>query len=110
MKKIVLISVGQPSTNPRLVKEANTLQEAGFEVCVVYSYWTEWAWEKMIKYFFEKVSWKAFLAGGSPFEQKIKLFFHTPQVKNSWIYLAKNITLKFGIAEIARGRAYVELP
>jgi glycosyltransferase involved in cell wall biosynthesis len=107
LKKIVLISVGQPSTNPRLVKEANALQKAGFEVCIVYSYWTEWAWEND-KALFEKADWKAFLAGGSPFEQKLRYFFTRFRSKIVG-FIAKNITLKFGIAEIARGRAYVEL-
>ena len=99
--------MGQPSTNPRLVKEANALQEAGFEVSVVYSYWTDWAWEND-KALFEKANWKAFLAGGSPFEQKFSYFFTRLRSKIVG-FIAKNITLKFGIAEIARGRAYVEL-
>lgn len=99
--------MGQPSTNPRLVKEANALQKAGFEVCVVYSYWTEWAWEND-KALFEQVTWNAFLAGGSPFEQKFSYFFTRLRSKIVG-FIAKNITLKFGVAEIARGRAYVEL-
>lgn len=74
---------------------------------VVYSYWTEWAW-KNDKALFEKASWKAFLAGGSPFEQKLS-YFYTRLRSKIVGFIAKNITLKFGIAEIARGRAYVEL-
>ena len=40
--KIVLISPGQPSLNPRLVKEADTLAANGYDVTVLYSYWNDW--------------------------------------------------------------------
>ncbi|OIP69649.1 MAG: hypothetical protein AUK48_14390 [Oscillatoriales cyanobacterium CG2_30_44_21] len=35
MKKVCLVSPGHVASNPRLVKEANALVEAGYEVCVV---------------------------------------------------------------------------
>ena len=41
--KICLITTGQPSTNPRLVKEADAFSEAGHEVNVVAAHWSEWA-------------------------------------------------------------------
>jgi glycosyltransferase involved in cell wall biosynthesis len=41
--KICLLTPGQPSTNPRLVKEADALAAAGFEVAVVYADWAGWA-------------------------------------------------------------------
>jgi glycosyltransferase involved in cell wall biosynthesis len=104
LKKVVLISVGQPSTNPRLVKEANTLTEAGFDVYVIYSFWTKWAWEAD-QLLFQKVNWKPLLAGGSPFENKRTYFFSRLRVKVFGL-IAKNLTFKFGIAEIARGRTY----
>lgn len=40
---ICLVTPGQPSTNPRLVKEADALTEAGFEVQVVACKYQEWA-------------------------------------------------------------------
>jgi len=107
LKKVVLISVGQPSTNPRLVKEANTLTASGFDVYVIYSYWTKWAWEAD-QLLFEQVSWKPLLAGGSPFKNKSHYFFTRLTVK-IFSFLAKEVTFKFGIAEIARGRTYLEL-
>ncbi len=50
-KKIVIISLGQPSTNPRTVKEAMSLSEAGFDVTVIYNYWSSWA-DETDKYIF----------------------------------------------------------
>ena len=46
MKKIVLITTGQPSTNPRIVKEADALHAAGYDVTVLYSFFISWAFEK----------------------------------------------------------------
>ena len=41
--RICLVTTGQPSTNPRLVKEADALVEAGFAVEVIGAHWTSWA-------------------------------------------------------------------
>jgi glycosyltransferase involved in cell wall biosynthesis len=38
-----LITTGQPSTNPRLLKEADALIEAGYEVDVICAHWARWA-------------------------------------------------------------------
>lgn len=43
MIRICLVTTGQPSTNPRLVKEADTLSAAGYDVTVVGAHWAEWA-------------------------------------------------------------------
>jgi glycosyltransferase involved in cell wall biosynthesis len=43
MARICLLTSGQPSTNPRLVKEADALVEAGHEVHVIGAHWTSWA-------------------------------------------------------------------
>jgi glycosyltransferase involved in cell wall biosynthesis len=107
LKKIVLISVGQPSTNPRLVKEANTLAEIGFDVYVIYSFWTKWAYDAD-KELFSKIRWTPILVGGSPFEHRFRYFFTRVRVK-LFMLMAQKLTLRLGIAEIARGRAYPEL-
>jgi glycosyltransferase involved in cell wall biosynthesis len=41
--RICLITTGQPSTNPRLLKEADALIEAGHEVDVICAHWARWA-------------------------------------------------------------------
>jgi glycosyltransferase involved in cell wall biosynthesis len=43
IKKIVLITSGQPSANPRIVKEASALSKAGFIVSLVYAPLSRWA-------------------------------------------------------------------
>lgn len=41
--RVCLVTTGQPSTNPRLVKEADALTDSGFDVAVVGAHWTDWA-------------------------------------------------------------------
>jgi len=41
--RVCLVSTSQPSANPRLVKEADALTEAGFEVVAIGAHWQEWA-------------------------------------------------------------------
>jgi glycosyltransferase involved in cell wall biosynthesis len=43
MSTVCLVTPGQPSTNPRLVKEADALAEAGYDVQVVACKYQEWA-------------------------------------------------------------------
>ncbi|WP_338243118.1 glycosyltransferase [Aurantiacibacter hainanensis] len=45
MNRICLISPGHLSTNPRLVKEAVALKEAGFEVSVIHGRYQKWGTE-----------------------------------------------------------------
>lgn len=64
-KKIVLISSGQPSLNPRLVKEADALSDANYEVTVLYSYWNAWGTE-FDRQLISSKKWKAICIGGDP--------------------------------------------
>ena len=41
--RVCIVSTGQPSTNPRLVKEADALAATGFEVRVIGAHWADWA-------------------------------------------------------------------
>ncbi|MDR3695473.1 hypothetical protein [Mucilaginibacter sp.] len=72
-KKIVLISSGQPSLNPRLVKEADALTDAGYDVTLLYAYWNDWGTQHDQELFAGR-SWKAIRLGGDP-EQKRFLWF-----------------------------------
>jgi glycosyltransferase involved in cell wall biosynthesis len=70
-KKIVLITDKQPSSNPRLVKEAVALYGAGYSVTVIYNFWSVWA-EEADKNIFSKfpgINWKR--VGGHPVHSKI---------------------------------------
>ncbi|MFP5042403.1 hypothetical protein [Parasediminibacterium sp. JCM 36343] len=107
MKTIVLISSGQPSVNPRLVKEADALSAAGYKVYVIYSFWTHWALEAD-KELFVSTQWHPVLAGGSPFQDSRRYFFTRLRFKAANL-AAKRISFKWGIAHIAKGRASVEM-
>lgn len=45
MKRVNLITTGQPSTNPRLCKEVEALISAQYEVIVIYCFYQSWAAE-----------------------------------------------------------------
>lgn len=107
MKKIVLISSGQPSINPRLVKEADLLSNSGYEVFVIYSFWIKWAYDSDFV-LFKRVSWKPILVGGTPFNNKI-LFFYTRIRHKLFSIIAKWNVFGFQVAEISKGRAFVEM-
>nr|WP_294794364.1 hypothetical protein [uncultured Mucilaginibacter sp.] len=64
-KKIILVTSGQPSLNPRLVKEADSLIQAGYNVTVFYAYWNDWATAYDIQLLANK-KWSAIRVGGSP--------------------------------------------
>jgi len=70
LKSILLITSGQPSLNPRLVKEADALTEAGYEVTVIYQYWNEWG-TVLDRQLLADRKWKAIRVNGDPFKQKI---------------------------------------
>ncbi|MBC7400095.1 MAG: glycosyltransferase [Mucilaginibacter sp.] len=64
-KKILFITSGQPSLNPRLVKEADALADAGYTVTVLYMYWNKWgvAFDKEL---IATKKWTAICIGGEP--------------------------------------------
>jgi len=100
--KIVLISSGQPSLNPRLVKEADALVEAGYEVCVIYQYWNNWA-SKLDLSLLSSKKWQTIRVGGDPVKEKItywasRILFSVAK------RLAASFSLKYKIAELAIGR------
>jgi glycosyltransferase involved in cell wall biosynthesis len=73
-KKIVLVSSGQPSLNPRLVKEADALSDAGYDVTVLYAYWNDWGTE-YDKELLATKKWEATRIGGSPQHNRAIYFF-----------------------------------
>jgi len=99
---IVLISSGQPSLNPRLVKEADALTEAGYEVTVIYQYWNQWgtAYDPAL---LSQKKWKSIRVGGTPNEEKVT-FWKTRLINKIAVFFAKNFGFDNGIAEMAIGR------
>ena len=106
-KKIVLITTGQPSCNPRIVKEADCLSIAGYEVLVLYSFFIDWAQEKD-ESLLKNVLWNFRMLGGNKNENKLLYFYTRLRFKISRI-LNKYIGNKFLLAERAQARSYDEL-
>jgi glycosyltransferase involved in cell wall biosynthesis len=66
-KKIVIITSGQPSTNPRMVKEYLALKQRGYQVKVLYAFCVQWALEADEKSFDKELHRADFkLVDGSP--------------------------------------------
>ncbi|SER31453.1 glycosyltransferase family protein [Pedobacter rhizosphaerae] len=107
IKHIVLITSGQPTTNPRLVKEADSLVKAGYKVTVIYQYLSKWATDKD-KALLENSEWRAVESGGNP--TTTKRLYHITRLIHKFAYLfAKKVSLRSGIAELAIGRCYFSL-
>lgn len=75
IKKIAIITTGQPATNPRAVKEAIALADAGYEVTFIYNFWAAWAlpFDEKIMLANSKIHWR--MVGGSPINEKAKYYF-----------------------------------
>jgi len=72
-KKVMIISSGQPSLNPRMVKEADALSDAGYDVTVLYAYWNDWG-TKFDEALIPAKKWKAVRIGGDPKKDKMTYF------------------------------------
>lgn len=75
MKKIVLLTPGQPSSNPRIVKEAISLSKAGYYVTVIYCFWVQWADKQDEALIKENPSIEWVRVGGHPKEKKITYWY-----------------------------------
>ncbi len=62
--------VGQPSTNPRVIKEAEALGEAGYSVEAIGGFWVKWA-DEIDKKLPKSRTWEYIRVGGSPEDQKL---------------------------------------
>jgi hypothetical protein len=106
-KKIVLITTGQPSVNPRIIKEADVFHAAGYEVMLFYCFFINWASEKD-KVLLEKVPWKYKIIGGSPHGKKMQYFF--TRLRNRVCSLfSRFVGPSFFLFERVQARAYDEL-
>lgn len=106
LKKVVLITTGQPAINPRLVKEAGSLSAAGYDVTVLYCHYIEWA-TKVEKTFLYNVSWKYRMVGGCPAKNKTlytltRIRFKLARLLNAYVHFSV-------FAEKAQTRAFNEL-
>lgn len=99
---IVLITSGQPSLNPRLVKEADTLSAQGYKVKVLYQYWNDWGTTLDSKLLKDK-KWSYERIGGSPTADKY-LYSYTRIKHKIARILLKYIGFTGSLPELAIGR------
>lgn len=107
MKTVVLITTGQPSVNPRIVKEADALQVAGYKVVMLYCYWIKWA-NAADNELLRNIQWKYQLIGGTPLQNKVDFFFTKARYKVSNLLSTLGYK-KFLIAERSQARCFDEL-
>ncbi|GAB2983614.1 glycosyltransferase family 4 protein [Mucilaginibacter puniceus] len=100
--KILLITSGQPSLNPRLVKEADALANANYEVTVLYAYWNDWG-TKFDEEQLPDKKWKAIRVGGDPV-QKPSIFLLSRILHKAAKSLYKSTGIQF-LAEPAATRS-----
>jgi glycosyltransferase involved in cell wall biosynthesis len=105
-KKIILISSGQPSLNPRLVKEADALVENGYEVTVLYAYWNEWGTD-IDKMLLPLKRWQAIRVGGDPDQKRLTYFFSRLLNKFSLLIIKKTGIKYFACFAISRGSYFL---
>jgi len=106
-QKILLVSSGQPSLNPRLVKEADALTTAGFEVIVLYTYWNDWGtlYDKQL---LTEKKWKAIRLGGDSEQKRFTWFLSRLVHKVSRYVLQKTGKYAwFSDIAIARGSYFL---
>jgi len=106
-RKVVIITSGQPSLNPRLIKEADLLAEIGDDVTVIYQYWNIWGTE-LDNAILKDKKWNAIRVGGDPLNQKISYWFTRLRQKIS-ILLLKTFGFIYSLPELAIGRCTIEL-
>ena len=106
-KKIVLVTSGQPSLNPRLVKEADALVEAGYEVTVIYQYWNEWGTD-LDSALLPQKKWKTIRVGGDPVKEKTAYWWSRIKLKVGQ-KLVKLFGFNYGLAELTIGRCTFQL-
>ncbi|QHS56331.1 glycosyltransferase family 4 protein [Mucilaginibacter sp. 14171R-50] len=105
--KIVIITSGQPSLNPRLVKEADTLTQHGYDVLVIYAYWNHWA-TKTDEQLLASKKWKAVRAAGHP-DQNAVTYFISRVIFRVAAALAKKFRLRyFADAAVARASYFLQ--
>lgn len=89
------------------MKEADALQQAGFEVTVICNYFIEWA-EKNDAELLQKVSWRCIKAGGNPSSEKLRYWYTKCRFRLA-LFINRFIYRSFLISERSQARAFDEL-
>lgn len=88
-KHLVLITPGQPATNPRLVKEVEAFVQTGYRVSVLYNFWAAWGdpIDAQLKAAYPQVNW--IRVGGHPTEAKWRFWF--TRIRHKWLRKRINV-------------------
>lgn len=105
MKSITFITTGQPTTNPRLVKEAEILYQLGYQVKVICCFYQSWA-AKFDEEITNRKPGMYIYCGGDPIVQK-RTYFKTRLRQKLCRLLFKYIKIP-GVAEKAISRTHSE--
>ncbi|SEO23389.1 Glycosyltransferase involved in cell wall bisynthesis [Mucilaginibacter gossypiicola] len=105
MKNVTFITTGQPTTNPRLVKEAETLHKLGYSVKVICCFYQQWA-QKADKALTDKYPNMYIYCGGDPVAKKVTYF--KTRIRQKLSTLLFKYTRNFGIPENAISRSHTE--
>jgi len=108
LKKVVLITPGQPSSNPRLLKEALTLDKAGYVVTVIYCFWVAWADPHDQELINQNPSIRWIRVGGHPTEKKL-WYWYTRLRHKLFRIIAGKLTTSVYWQQRAVVRCYNEL-
>jgi glycosyltransferase involved in cell wall biosynthesis len=105
LKNVTFITTGQPTTNPRLVKEAETLHKLGYSVKVICCFYQQWA-QKPDDVLTGKYPGMYIYCGGNPVEQKA-IYIKT-RIRQKLSTLLFKFTRRFGVPENAISRTHTE--
>ena len=105
MKNITFITTGQPTTNPRLVKEVGTLIGLGYDVKVICCFYQPWA-QKFDQQTIGTNNKMYIYCGGDPYTKKLT-YYKTRIRQKLFLKLFKFLKLP-GIAENAISRTHAE--
>lgn len=109
-KKICIVTPGYISSNPRVVKEADALAKAGFNVRVVFS---EGGLDELIGYDYQLLkqkNWQYDIVKWSPLRKKEKFLHYKTKLRHFAARRLPGCLYRFSrFAEFAEGRVYKEL-
>lgn len=105
MKNVTFITTGQPTTNPRLVKEAETLHQLGYNVKVICCFYQQWA-QKPDEALTGRYPGMYIYCGGDPVVQKAT--YAKARIRQKLSTQLFKYTRNFGIPENAISRTHTE--
>ena len=109
-KTICIVTPGYISSNPRVVKEADALWEAGFKVRVVFSQGNLEGARQFDEILLKEKPWQRSAVRWSPFRRREKLLYYKSKFRYHVVRRLPSFVWSFGrLAEYGEGRIYKEI-